>query len=263
MRNINKKLLARLSNGDLLNLLNYIKSDNGLRLEVRQKGDAFVYYRKGKALEIKGLKVDKKYGNTPSTDLAVTNPEKFFELMKNSIDNWICCKKKRAEFDTQQNIARFNQDIEDRYIILDMEYSFEQRKINNSNREKRAVFDLLGIDKITKKIVFFEVKKGIKNLSRRSGNDEHITDYESFLCSKNSSIYRANLLEDIKYIIQDKTELGLITNYCLPDNIHNYETELVFVFHPENPSQVDIVKKEIKDRYKIILIENDGNYKLK
>ncbi len=64
---IDDKLIERLTNGDLLPLLNYIKSDNELRLEVRHKnGDAFVYYRKGKALEIKKLKVDLKYGNVPN-----------------------------------------------------------------------------------------------------------------------------------------------------------------------------------------------------
>jgi len=73
MRKIDNKLIDRMTKGDLLPLLDYIKSDNELLIEVRRDGDAFVYYRKGKALEIKELKVDLKYGNVPSTNLAISN----------------------------------------------------------------------------------------------------------------------------------------------------------------------------------------------
>ena len=62
-----------MTKGDLSSMLNYIKSDDELRLEIRRNNEAFVYYRKGKALEVRSLKVDKKYGNTPSTKLAVSN----------------------------------------------------------------------------------------------------------------------------------------------------------------------------------------------
>lgn len=85
MRKIDDKLIDRLTKGDLLPLLNYIKSDNELRLEVRQNGDVFVYYRKGKALEIKKLKVDTKYGNVPNTDIAVSNPKEYFKLIKKQL----------------------------------------------------------------------------------------------------------------------------------------------------------------------------------
>ena len=55
--------MKKMTNGDFLTLLNFVKSDKDLRLEVRQSGKAFVYYRKGKAIEI-GLnkfRVDEKY----------------------------------------------------------------------------------------------------------------------------------------------------------------------------------------------------------
>ena len=113
MRKIKDNLIEGLTSSDLLPLLNYIKSDDDLRLEVRQNGEAFIYYRKGKALEIGSLKVDNKYGDVPSTELAVSNPTEYFRLIKKSIDNWLSSKKERAEFDTQQNIAKYNQDKED------------------------------------------------------------------------------------------------------------------------------------------------------
>ena len=125
-RKINPKLLERMTSGNLLPLLKYIKSDNDLRIEVRQGGKAFVYYRKGKALEI-GLhtfSVDEKYvRNTtysiPDMDLPKSNPAAYFKQMKIIIDNYVDNRMKRQEFDVQQDIASCNQGKYDKYIILD------------------------------------------------------------------------------------------------------------------------------------------------
>ncbi len=248
--------------GDLSPLLNYIKSDDELRLEVRQNGDAFVYYRKGKALEIKKLKVDQKYGSVPSTELAITNPKEYFKLIKKSIDNWLNGKKQRGEFDTQQNIAKYNQDYTDKYIILDMEYAFEQNQIEKKNREKRGVFDLLGIEMETNKIVFFEVKKGMGATKGKSGIEEHISDFKNYLFGKNSDTFRTNLIQDIKNIIEDKAALGLLNSLCLSEVYKQQEPELVFVFHPDNDSQIQEFSNELKNRHKLIVV-SDNNYKLK
>ena len=250
-----------MTKGDLLPLLNYIKSDDELRLEVRQKGNAFVYYRKGKALEIKKLKVDQKYGNVPSTELAVTNPKEYFKFIKESIDNWLNNNKQRAEFDTQQNIAKFNQDNSNRYIVLDMEYAFEQNQIEKQDREKRGVFDLLGIEIETNKIVFFEVKKGMGATKGKSGIDEHISDFENYLFGKNSDIFRINLLEDVKNIIEDKTELGILKGLNFAESYSKQDPELVFVFHPNNDSQIQDFSNELGNRNTLIVV-NDSNYKL-
>ena len=233
MRKINSKLLQRLTNGDLLPLLTYIKSDNELRLEVRPNGDAFVYYRKGKALEIKGLKVDKKYGKVPDTELAVSNPREYFKLIKESIDNWLRLKKKRAEFDTQQSIALNNQKKSDRYIILDMEYAFEQNQIEKGKRLKRGVFDLLGIDKESNRIVFFEVKRGMGAIKGNSGIDDHICDFTNHLYGENAKIFKTNLLEDIKNIVKDKKQLGLLDDFTFSNLSEELDPELIFVFHPD------------------------------
>ncbi len=261
MRKIDDKLIDRLTKGDLLPLLNYIKSDNELRLEVRQNGDAFIYYRKGKALEIKKLKVDRKYGNVPNTDLAVSNPKEYFKLIKESIDNWLECKKQRAEFDSQQNIAKSNQDRSDKYIILDMEYAFEQNRIEKNSREKRGVFDLLGIDKETNRIVFFEVKKGMGATKGKSGIVEHISDFEKYLFGKNATAFRTNLIKDIKNIIEDKTKLGILDNLSFSNVLEENDPELVFVFHPDTISQIQEFSNELKNRHKLIVV-NDNNFKI-
>jgi len=250
-----------MTKGDLQELLKYIKTDNELRLEVRQSGDAFVYYRKGIALEIKGLKVDKKYGEVPPTNLAISNPSEYFKLMKITIDKWLPNNKKRAEFDTQQKIAQCNQGKEDKYIILDMEYAFEQNQIQKNRREKRGVFDLLGIEQKTNKIIFFEVKKGMGATKGKSGVEEHINDFKTYLFGRNSELFRVNLTNDIKNIIEDKIKLGLLNSLNIPDNIDHSSFELVFVFHPDNESQIADFKRELKDQYKLIIVK-DNEYKL-
>ncbi len=262
MRKINEKLIDRLTNGNLKPLLNYIKSDNELRLEVRRGGDAFIYYRKGKALEIKKLKVVEKYGSVPNTELAVSNPKEYFKLIKESIDNWLESKKQRAEFDSQQNIAINNQDTNDKYIILDMEYAFEQNQIEKDSREKRAIFDLLGIDKETNRIIFFEVKKGMGSTNGKSGIDTHINDFENYLFGKNAKTFRTNLIKDIKNIINDKSTLGILDNFSYSDAFEKEAPELVFVFHPDTNSQIQDFSNELKNRHKLIVV-SDKDYKLK
>lgn len=261
MRKIGIKLMDRMTKGDLLPLLNYVKSDSELRIEVRQKGDAFVYYRKGKALEIKNLKVDDKYGDVPPGELAIINPQEYFKLIKRSIDNWLNSKKKRSEFDTQQNIAKCNQELSDKYIILDMEYAFEQNQIEKENREKRGDFDLLGIEKETNKIVFFEVKKGMGATKGNSGIEAHIFDFQKFMFGSNSKTFRACLIRDIKNIIEDKVNLGILDNFEFSDDFEKQDPELVFVFHPDNNSQIQEFSTQLNNRHKLIIV-GDNNYKL-
>ena len=261
MRKIDEKLIDRMIKGDLSPLLDYIKSDKELRLEVRRNGDAYVYYRKGKALEIKTLKVDPKYGNVPPPNLAISNPTEYFEYIKKTIDKWLE-NNPRPEFDTQQNVAISNQDVTDKYVILDMEYAFEQNQIEKNEREKRGVFDLLGIETETNKIIFFEVKKGMGATGGKSGIEEHINDFENYLFGKNSETFRANLFQDIKNIIEDKTRLGVLNGLSPLDSFSQKDPDLVFVFHPDNNSQIQDFSAALKNRYKLMIVNKD-NYKLK
>ncbi|MDR0769165.1 MAG: hypothetical protein LBE71_04605 [Dysgonamonadaceae bacterium] len=276
-REINSNLLERLKKGDLLPLLDYIKSDSDLRFEVRSGGKAVVYYRKGKALEIAngGFNVDEKYGNVPPKDLAGNTPKEYFQQIKKVIDDWVenSQKKHRPEFDTQQCIARDNQDKNDAYFILDMEYNFAQDRIDKSDRVKRAGFDLLGIERLTGKVVFFEVKKGLESLTGKAGIKSHINDFETCLYGKNSDVFRENLETDIKNIVHDKTELGIIDNYTLPADfcLKNMDIDLVFIFEPNDPDDRDkydkifekerINSKGAHKKYKTIFVTST-NYKL-
>ncbi|GAB6395473.1 MAG: hypothetical protein MdMp024_1785 [Bacteroidales bacterium] len=233
-RKINSNLLNRLTKGGLLPLLKYVKSDKALRLEVRRQGKASIYYRRGKALEIGAdnkLQVDKGYGNVPATDLAVGNPAEYFKQIKPCMDKWFQ-DNLHPEFDLQQDIATKNQDKNDNYLILDMEYGFTQDGITIDDRQRTAFFDLLGIERKTNKVVFFEVKKGLNALTCSAGIGSHINSFETFLNGENKTVYRKDLERDIVNIVSDKTVLGIINNYSLPANfsLNNMDIELIFVF---------------------------------
>jgi len=123
------------------------------------------------------------------------------------------------------------------------------------------VFDLLGIEIETNKIVFFEVKKGMGASKGKSGIDEHINDFKNYLYGKNSNTYRTNLLKDIENIIEDKTKLGILKGFNFTNSYSKQDPELVFVFHPDNNSQIQDFSAELKDRHKLIIV-NVNNYKL-
>jgi len=263
MRKINKNLMNELLNGGLNDLLEYIKTDNELRFEVRTKGDAFVYYKKGKALDIKKLEVSEKYGNIPDTTLAKKNPKLYFKKIKNSINIWLE-KKSRNEFETQQKIALNNQSVGNKYFIIDMEYRFSQVAIDSKDRLKGSTFDLLGLDIKSKKIILFEVKTGLGANKGKSGTKEHINDFNKYFGknSKYSNLFKNNIIEDINNIINDKVKLGIFKNITVPTDINDYKIEQVFIFEPlNNESEKAIIKNEINDKCELLFVENN-NYVL-
>ena len=132
--------------------------------------------------------------------------------------------------------------MNDRYIILDMEYTFSQSELDKKERVKKACFDLLGIERQTGKIVFFEVKKGLKALTGNAGIKTHIEDFEECMYGKHKIEFRKYLIEDIKCILSDKKRLGLIDNFDLPVNLTANDVELIFVFERGSCDKEDYLK---------------------
>lgn len=249
-RKINEKLIERMTNGDLVPFLNTIKKEESkLRLEVRLAGKAFVYYKKCKVLDL-GLSsndIDEKYfeDKQKPTDIKnqiISTPDSYFTEILSVVDGWLI-KHPKTEFEAQQSIAIANQEKEDKYIILDMEYNFAQNEIEKDGRVKKAGFDLLGIERQTGKIVFFEVKKGLKALSNKSGISSHIIDFEKCLHGIHKVKFRENLIADIKNIVSDKKKLGLINNFDLPEKLSIEDIDLIFVFEPSADGHKDSYAK--------------------
>lgn len=276
-RKINEKLVERMTHGDLVPLLNCIKTEAiKLRLEVRQAGKASVYYKKCRILDLglKSYNIDEKYFTNkqkPSDieDKVVNDPEQYFKDTLAIVDEWLENHPKE-EFKTQQNIARDNQEKNDRFIILDMEYNFSQSEIEISKRVKRAGFDLLGVERQTGKIVFFEVKKGLKALTGKAGIKTHIEDFEEcLLYGRNKDVFRNNLIMDIENIVSDKNTLGLIDNFDLPVTFTANDIDLIFVYEPvacDNDKYYKKYKTEHKKsasqrEYETIYV-SENNYKL-
>ena len=127
-RKLSPYLIEKLKHGNLRKLFTYIKTDNDLEFEVRKNLKAFVYYKKGKALEI-GVNcfgVDKKYSDT--VDLlqlanaqAAIDPHAYFTSIKKIMNDWLDKYKQRTEFELQQNIASANRKSKSEYIIIDAE----------------------------------------------------------------------------------------------------------------------------------------------
>ncbi|MCL2283429.1 MAG: hypothetical protein FWC26_08955 [Fibromonadales bacterium] len=299
VRKIEKSLMAKfLSGGEYETLLDYINKHKAkLRLEIRRKNEAIVYYKKNKILKIglKSLFRDPKYAelkNTskqqvqvdtqilPEAKIAIKYPDAYFKNMEKCIDNWLKINSKN-EFAAQQNIAYQNSDDSSEYIIIDMEYSPCQQSVDIKNRvykkdengkrmiyekgkrnSKSPIFDLLGIERKTGNIIIFELKKGIKSLDGNSGVEDHIEDFEDFFVNS-KKIFKEILKKDIDGIIESKKKLGLLK---LPDNFCiNYDNiQFMFIFDPEKEEDENYYKKKVKllaEKYPTIFVRSDS-YKL-
>ena len=275
-RKINDKIIKKLKEGSLKQLLAYLKKEQQrLKLEVRRGGKFNVYYKKCKVLEV-GLStysIDKKYfacGEAPQ-DIAQaveTDPKSYFDKVCMAVDVWLK-KNTRNEFETQQEIAYHNQQKSDPYIILDMEYQFSQERIEQSERIKSATFDLLGIDTTSNNAVFFEVKRGLGSLTDKAGIASHIDDFEKHFNGVHKDMFLKILSENIDNIVKDKNKLGLL-DYTLPSDFSVKKVELIFIFEPDNNTDREqynlIFDRENtsthKNDYRTIFVSR-GDYKLK
>lgn len=256
------RLKRRLHSGDMQKLHNYLLANqNDLRFEVRRGGDAFVYYRKGKALEIRAQKVDRKYGDTPDCSLSITDPELYFNKIRKVIDKWLV-KKQRPEFDTQQSVAIANSSKNNDYIIIDMEYSFSLAFLPKGERPKSIGFDLIGIERESGKLCIFEVKTGIGAIDGKSGVEQHINDFEEYFKGKYSLEFKNNICEDVISILSDKTELGYMEHIDLPPDFKKIEPELIFVFEERTIGDKNHIENVVRGRHKIIEVGTDKGYKL-
>lgn len=256
------RLKRRLLSGDLQKLNDYLLDNKGdLRFEIRTNGDAFVYYRKGKALEVRGQKVDKKYGNVPDCALSITNPSIYFNAMRNVIDQWVE-KNHRPEFDTQQKVAIVNSTNSCDYIIVDMEYSFSLAFIPKDDRPKSVVFDLIGIEKSSGRLCVFEVKTGVSALYGKSGVNRHIEDFEYYFNSEYSKQFKENICNDVLSILVDKMELNYMDEVVLPHNFKELEPELIFVFESQSNGDIDVIRNMVDGKYKIIEVGKHNGYNL-
>lgn len=224
-RKLSNNLLKKLVEGKYANILKVVTRDKELSLEIRNE-KAIIYYQKGKILTLSN-KVERlsngyykekytlnEFQNKYSDKLIEEHPEKYFEEAKSFINEY---GPRRTEFTIQQLIASENASIDNDYLVIDMEYQYEQRNVPQNERIDFTRIDLLAIEKESKDIVLFELKQGVNSLKGDSGITEHIRKSNILINNKRC----ANAIrEDVKTIINQKVDLKLF-----PEEARNYIKE--------------------------------------
>ena len=207
-RKLSAGLIDRLLKADYKKLLNVIRKDQELSLEIRDK-QAIVYHHKKKILTLceskEAVLLSDGYLRNDQVKpiLDLNNPSKYLNEAKEIVRS----HSRQMEFMVQQNIAKSNQTQESKYFVVDMEYAFEQNMIAVADRLPQTKVDLVAIEKETNNIILFELKYGLGACRGKSGVDDHYDKVEKFLARED---FCAQLKSDIANIIDDKNSLGLI-----------------------------------------------------
>lgn len=225
MRKLSVQFMTDLMNGRLKELLEFVKRDNTLCLEIRENY-INIYYRGGNILCV-GVKngeyyyeFDLEYFNhdrylmpnkpvVPVTG-AITSYLELIPQLKQEMDRWFS-KKPKLEREVQQLILRDN-NIDKLakytdYYISDIEYS---------NTENGSRFDIVGIKWNSEPIIrkkrnflkvsLMELKYGDGSLTGSSGIVKHFEDIEKFV----SSVKYKEFVEEVEIQFNQKIKLGLI-----------------------------------------------------
>ena len=265
MRGLRKDFFDALKVGMLKPLLEYVKNDNTLDLEIRENY-VNIYYRGGNILDVKIKKglfsfhfKDKYLANHPfllygtiEKQYKSMNWNEYFPVAKQAMDYYFT-KIAKQEREFQQLVVRENNNSKiangTDYFIIDIEY----------DNHSKARFDIIAVEWPTKsrklsknnlppKLVIFEMKYGDKAFTHFAGIQKHINDFKTFQSKSNEVIALKN---EMLVVFQQKRDLGLIP--CLSGigktNAHSVkiftnDIELIFLFVNHDPEST-ILKDEL------------------
>ena len=202
-----------------------------MSFEIRKDNEAIIYYRKGKVLTIKYSDTDdcpkkitplsEKYnngnpltewfdaGHVASTLNNTSRLRKYFKEAKRLIHR----HRLGLEFSIQQNIAAGNRSFDKRFLVVDMEWQFDQSAIDKSERMgKTTRIDLVVVDTRpnesgTNDIYLTELKVGTGATEGKSGIADHIKKTKEI--TDNAKVCEG-LKRDVESIIDIKSRLDLI-----------------------------------------------------
>lgn len=252
-RQIDEKMLDAFLHGKLHPLLEAVKKDDALDLELR--GDSVnIYYRGGSLFKITEKQgkytvfFNKKYCVTdssvleeyPDVKVAVDN----MPFYKQAMDWWFH-EHPKYEREFQQVIARENNNLGNisrgtDYYIVDIEYA---NKVNAA--DKSARFDMVALkwlsDGATRKdvqkvsLALIEVKFGNGALQGKAGVSDHLKDFHHFLSDQS---FLKEFCEDMSVVFAQKCQLGLVDGLQEKQfkvNISCENPEVIFVFANHDP----------------------------
>lgn len=229
-------------------ILEGVKEDPELSLEIRRDNETMVYYHKDKILttRFKGGKpsveaLDKKYyegKEKPKTQIeelnnlrSLTYIREYFKEAKLFVNQWKADKNKLGEeFIYQQNIALGNQSFDDKFIVVDMEWQLSQENLEKRIPKTRIDLVIVDTDKNSdgyNDIYLVELKVGTEATKNDSGIIDHIDKTEKII---NYNIARTALVNDVRSIINAKKELGLYEGH-----------EKVFNFSPDEKPKMMLI----------------------
>lgn len=258
----NNRLLDKLIKGEYVHILEYVKKDDFLRIEMRVNNQAKIYYKKSLIMTLfpsrePMLLSSGYYQNKPKPVLILDNPESYFISAKQLVEEHKRDIKKNIEFEIQQRIAKVNSTTNNRFLVLDMEYQFAQDKVQNRTKEKTR-FDIVAIDLKFNKIILFELKQGLNSLSGTSGADDHFVRYQEHI--KHPQFITA-LREDVKGILWSKKQLGLFDfdiNQIM-QKIEQAKIDYAVIFAAHTIEELNRYKQQFGSKYKTIYINIQSN----
>jgi hypothetical protein len=262
----NNRLLEKLINGEYLPILNWVKRDEYLRIEMRIKNQVKIYYKKSLVLTLYPLRQPEilsagycKESIQPVLD--VREPGFYFSSAIKIVEGHKRDIKENIEFEIQQKIAKHNSSLQNRFLILDMEYQFAQEKVTIRTKDKTR-FDLLALDLKSNKILLLELKQGLNSLKGKAGVDDH---YKRFLEHIDHPHFQPALRTDIKGILWSKQQLGFFNSDVkeLFNLIDIAKIEFGYVFAAHNNKEMIKFKNDFGNKYRIIYLNVEAdNYTL-
>lgn len=257
MRGLSEYFIVDLKKGILAEVLNIVKADHTLCLEIREKY-INIYYRGGNALKIteksKGVYefwFDVKYITNNNVRQIFTSIPKsvsgnnghivkmwidLLPTIKNQMDIWFGQHpKKEREYQqlvVYENNYRSGANSTD-YYICDIEYA------NNNSRFDMIAVKWLSTSSERKKnnnlrISFIEMKYADNALTESAGLKKHIADMNKFL---NDEDNLKNIKKEMINIFNTKVELGLLKGIKTIASLSDEKPEFILIFANHDPDK--------------------------
>lgn len=261
-RALSNAMIKKLKTGVFKNIFNHIVSDADLSLEIRLSSQAIVYYKKSKILTLHSRRNEPTILNcgyyVHKPIINIDKPSLYFEEVKDLVD---IHPKGNKEFSIQQAIAFNNRSLKKEFVVLDMEYQFAQELVKNRT-SKNTRFDLVAYNPKKNEIVLLELKYGFASSNGKSGVVDHQDRYEEHV---NHPEFRTALIEDMKTILKQKIELGILKNKPedFPNNIDQAQIKFKIVFAYDSKNQAKMFKDKFKDSDILFVNHSKQDYTLK
>ena len=261
-RHISDKMLKDFLNGVLTPMLEAVKSDDTLDLELRG-GVVNIYYRGGSIFKITDhngkydIFFDNKYCTSHSARLnsspSISDAVRGLPLYKQAMDWWFH-EHPKYEREFQQVIARENNNHRrisggTDYYIADIEYE---------DRHGHSRFDMVALKWLSKgsirkdtnkvSLALIEVKYGDGALTGTAGIQKHLDDFKAFLNDQQKLTF---FCKDMSEVFRQKCKLGLVdglkeTQHNVSINTENPEVIFIFANHDPDSKILNNILRTIK-----------------